>query len=362
VPLSPLRRAPQRLFLNILKSAANPLFRAARRAPVSDRSLIRVRFARARRIDTPSRNLSMNSSREVCWTIAAVAAVTLGAGTDLPQPHDTHQPTHPDERATPAKESKADDRLGDPYALDTCPTTGKKLGTMGDPVVKLYNGREVRFCCPACPAKFEKDQTTNVGIVDEKLIKDQGPLYPLKTSVVTGQDLPAKPHEFVHGNRLIRLGAESEKADFLKDPKKHLVTLDQAVVEQQGKDYALKTCPVSNEAFGGEMGEPVDLVIAGRLVRLCCKACKKGVEKDPAKFVAIVDAALRANKAKPEVKPKRRTVMAAKSTGAADAPLANRSFPNQFLAHKRSVGDRAPSAGSPPTLTRRLQFMIVRFL
>jgi len=210
---------------------------------------------------------------------------------------DANQPKHHDEAAVTAK---ADQRVGDPYALETCPTTGKKLGAMGDPVVKLYDGREVRFCCAGCPEQFEKDQAANLAKIDEKLVKDQVPLYPLKTSLVTGKDLPAKPYEFVYGNRLIRLGAESEKADFLKDPKKHLVMLDKAVVEQQGKDYALKTCPVSKEAFGGDMGEPVDLVIAGRLVRLCCKACKKDVEKDPAKFVAIVDAAQRGNKAKPD--------------------------------------------------------------
>ncbi|MCC6427834.1 MAG: hypothetical protein IT435_13565 [Phycisphaerales bacterium] len=231
-------------------------------------------------------------------TIAPLFVLTFACTAALAQHehHDANQPKHHDDAAAPAK---ADQRVGDPYALDTCPITGKKLGSMGDPVVKLYDSREVRFCCPGCPEKFEKDKVANFTKIDEKIIKDQAPLYPLKTSVVTAKDLPAKPFEFIYGNRLIRLGAEGEKADFLKDPKKYLGTLDKAVVEQQGKDYALKTCPVSKEEFGGDMGEPVDLVIAGRLVRLCCKACKKDVEKDPAKFVAIVDAAQRGNAAKP---------------------------------------------------------------
>lgn len=236
-------------------------------------------------------------------TLASLILLTVAGAAALAQHghQDANQPKHHDEAAAPAK---ADQRVGDPYALDTCPITGKKLGSMGDPVVKLYDSREVRFCCSGCPDKFEKDKVANFTKIDEKIIKDQAPLYPLKTSVVTGKDLPAKSFEFVYGNRLIRLGAEGEKADFLKDPKKYLGTLDKAVVEQQGKDYALKTCPVSKEEFGGDMGEPVDLVIAGRLVRLCCKACKKDVEKDPAKFVAIVDAAQRGNKAKPEANPK----------------------------------------------------------
>ncbi len=33
-----------------------------------------------------------------------------------------------------------------PYTLDTCPVSGEKLGSMGDPSVKMYDGREVRFC------------------------------------------------------------------------------------------------------------------------------------------------------------------------------------------------------------------------
>ena len=174
-------------------------------------------------------------------------------------------------------------------SAESCPISVKKLGSMGDPIVRLYSGREVRFCCPACPEKFEKDRAANLAKLDEKIIADQAPLYPLKTSVVTGKDLPAHPYEFVYGNRLVRLGAESEKAEFLKDPRRYLGDLDKAVIAAQGKDYTLKTCPVSKDELGGEMGKPVDMVVAGRLIRLCCNDCKKELEQDPAKFVAMVD-------------------------------------------------------------------------
>lgn len=219
-----------------------------------------------------------------------VSVVTLiVAGTALAQPaHEKTSEPKKQEQATPEKTSE---RVGDPYPLGTCPITGKKLGTMGDPVVKLYDSREVRFCCPACPDKFEKDKTANLAKIDEKIVKDQGPLYPLTTSLVTAKALPAKPFEFVYGNRLVRLGAESEKAEFLKDPKKYLAALNQAVVERQGAHYALKNCLVSNDELGGDMGKPVDFVVGGRLIRLCCKDCKKDVEADPVKFIALVDAA-----------------------------------------------------------------------
>lgn len=44
-----------------------------------------------------------------------------------------------------------------PYPLSTCIVTDNKLGSMGDPVTKVYNGQEVKFCCAPCIEKFEKD-------------------------------------------------------------------------------------------------------------------------------------------------------------------------------------------------------------
>ena len=243
----------------------------------------------------------MNPNRSTIIGAASAALSLLMLSVAYAQPE--KQPTSgaPGASGAPAiKAAEAVKRVGDPYPLSTCPTTGKKLGAMGDAVTKIYDGREVRFCCPACPPKFEKEQAANLAKIDEKIVKDQATLYPLKTSVVTGKDLPAKPYEFVYGNRLIRLGAESEKADFIKDAVKHVGALDKAVVEQQGKDYVLKSCPVSKEAFGGDMGEAVDVVIANRLIRLCCKSCKKDVEADPAKFIAMVDEARKARGAKPD--------------------------------------------------------------
>jgi hypothetical protein len=217
-----------------------------------------------------------------------------GHGQPAPSKADAPQP----EKKPDADKTGTAKRIGDPYPFATCPITGAKLGTMGDPVVKIYDGREIRFCCSSCPPKFEKDLAAGLVKIDEKIIADQGPLYPLKTSVVTGKELPAKPYELVYGNRLVRLGAESEKTDFLKDPKKHLADLDKAVVQAQGKDYPLKACPVSKEELGGDMGKPVDVVVAGRLVRVCCKDCKKDVEKEPSKFIAMINEARKGNAAK----------------------------------------------------------------
>lgn len=59
--------------------------------------------------------------------------------------------------------------------------------------------------------------------------------------------------------------------------------------------YPLKTCVVSDGKLGG-MGKPVDYVHKpsgqpDRTVIFCCKACIRKFEKDPAKYLAKLDAA-----------------------------------------------------------------------
>ncbi len=61
--------------------------------------------------------------------------------------------------------------------------------------------------------------------------------------------------------------------------------------------YPLTTCLVSGEPLeGGDMGGPVDYIHqeAGkpdRLVRFCCSGCIKKFKKEPAKYLAKLDAA-----------------------------------------------------------------------
>lgn len=59
--------------------------------------------------------------------------------------------------------------------------------------------------------------------------------------------------------------------------------------------YPLTTCIVSGEALG-DMGQPIDYIHkeAGkpdRLVKFCCKMCISSFKKNPAKYLAKLDAA-----------------------------------------------------------------------
>lgn len=53
-----------------------------------------------------------------------------------------------------------------PYPVDWCIVTGEKLGSMGDPVVKTYQGQEVKFCCKYCIEEFEKNQAAFLAKID----------------------------------------------------------------------------------------------------------------------------------------------------------------------------------------------------
>ena len=64
------------------------------------------------------------------------------------------------------------------------------------------------------------------------------------------------------------------------------------------KPYTLKTCVVSGDKLG-EMGDPFVYAYKGREIKFCCKGCLKDFNKDPAKYIKMIDEAeAKAKKAK----------------------------------------------------------------
>lgn len=53
-----------------------------------------------------------------------------------------------------------------------------------------------------------------------------------------------------------------------------------------GSAYPLKTCIVTNDDLGDD---PINITYKGRLVRLCCKSCVKKFNANPEKYVAILN-------------------------------------------------------------------------
>ena len=189
----------------------------------------------------------------------------------------------------------APDVTGDPYLLDTCPVSGQKLGSMGDPVVKTIDGREVRFCCGGCVGRFEANTAKYFTAIDKAIATQQMPFYPLKTCVVSGESLIVKGKDisvnYVYRNRLVRLCCKGCIRELNAEPAGFLKNLDAAVIKAQSADYPLQHCVVLEGSKLGSRGDPVEIVVANRLVKFCCPRCRPKFEQDPAAYLVRLDKA-----------------------------------------------------------------------
>ncbi len=176
-----------------------------------------------------------------------------------------------------------------PYTLDTCPVTGEPLGSMGPPLVREYDGREVRFCCEGCVGDFEADMATHWGEIDARIVTQQLMHSPIGTCIVTDQPLGEHAVNHVHNNRLVRLASPEAVEAFRADPAKHLAALDEAIIAAQLPGYPLDRCLVGGPL--GSMGEPVNFIYMNRLVRFCCANCEPKLVAKPAKYMAKLDSA-----------------------------------------------------------------------
>jgi YHS domain-containing protein len=59
-----------------------------------------------------------------------------------------------------------------PYPLNTCPVSGDKLGEMGAPCVFVYQGQEIKFCCPDCKKDFLKDPQKYLKQIKDEAAKE----------------------------------------------------------------------------------------------------------------------------------------------------------------------------------------------
>jgi hypothetical protein len=183
----------------------------------------------------------------------------------------------------------AKERIGDPYTLDYCPVSGEKLGSMGEaPVHVGDDGREVRFCCGGCKKKYVANAEAMNQTIDEKLIADQESLYPAKTCINSGAELKDGGRSFIVGNRLMKTCCAKCEAKVKADPASYIAKLDKLVIEAQSANYKLGACPVADEALGDS---PVEMVVANRLIKLCCEGCKNKVYENPLAVLEKIDAA-----------------------------------------------------------------------
>ena len=197
--------------------------------------------------------------------------------------------------AAPAIEASADAKVIalqlPTYPLTSCPISKEALdGKMGKPVDLVHEGRLVRLCCKSCIKEFKKDPAVALKAIDEAVIKAQASTYPMKTCPVSGEELSGMgtPFDMVHGTRLVRLCCKDCIKGFQKDPAKAMAQVDAALIAEQKKTYPLTTCLVSGKPIEGE---GFDHLYGTRLARFCCPKCAASFDKEPAKYLAQLDQA-----------------------------------------------------------------------
>ena len=202
----------------------------------------------------------------------------------------TAEPGHSGSEQHDQSANQDAESVGDPYPLTTDPVSGEPL--TADAVAYAHQGRHLRFNTEQTMKLFLQDPAKHLAALDETLIAYQRPHYPLMTCPVSGGELGSmgEPVEIVVGNRLVRLCCAGCEKSVRENPEPVIAKLDAAVVKEQSKNYPLTTCPISGGELGS-MGEPVHYVIANRLVKLCCAGCVATLEKDAAAALKKLDTA-----------------------------------------------------------------------
>ena len=180
------------------------------------------------------------------------------------------------------------------YPLNVCPISKKKLGGMGKSIDLVVDGHLVRLCCKGCIKKAKANPASVVKQIEAAVIAAQKPTYPSDKCAILGKplDRAGTPTDVVLGTRLVRVCCNRCAKAARKDPAKPLKSVNADLIKAQIKTYPVTTCVVSGEALESEeMGPPVNILYGTRLVRLCCKMCKRELDKNPAKFIEKLDKA-----------------------------------------------------------------------
>lgn len=185
----------------------------------------------------------------------------------------------------------------DAYYLRSCAMCPAALGSKGEAIDRTYGDRPLRFCCADCQARFEHDSKAGIARVDAIETADQLAYYPLDVSLIDGKSLGDQPLNFVWGNRLFRARDAAERERILADPATYIRRLDRAVIAAQSPVYGMPDkCPVQGDILPTD--RKIDIVVANRMIRVCCGRCARVVQSRPYQYLGMVeyanrDAALR---------------------------------------------------------------------
>ncbi len=229
-------------------------------------------------------------SQPVLWTGALTSAAGLSACSYDRLPASTSRPSRVPTVQGPAADNSPVEI--DTYYLSTCAQCGGLLGAKGDSPEVVYNARSFRVCSLPCQEAFMRSPVATCERVDTAMIADQSPYYPLAVSLVSGRSLGEPPVEIIWGNRLFRAVDVAERDEILADPAHFVRLLNQAVITVQSPTYGMPDkCPVQGDILPSD--DPIDIVVANRMIRVCCGRCARVVRARPYQYLGMVEYANR---------------------------------------------------------------------
>ncbi len=240
---------------------------------------------------------------------------------------------------------------GDDEALiafqDTCPVTGKKLGSMGDPLKVSVGDKPVFICCAGCETpllenpdeyllKLAPPPDDAVLSVPEQSVIDTGTqqvvyverepglfegvevvlgpraggFYPVISGLAAGDRIAAAGSFLLDAETRLNPAAasayfgasgndggtsntsttQSARSTGKKPAKPSPAALEQInklPPEDRELAIAQAVCPVTDEPLGS-MGPPAKVMVEGEAVFLCCKGCERDVRENPEQVLAKV--------------------------------------------------------------------------
>ncbi len=211
----------------------------------------------------------------------------------------------PSQETSPAPAASTPEREGAPYLLEVCAVRGTPLPSDGGKVFihdgttdQTQKGREFRVCCDRCLGAIRNEPDRYIDKVDELMIADQLGRYPATaTCIVMPEETlpsPTGPEArdckmVVYKNRLVRLCCSRCIRMFKREPARYLAILDAAVIAEARSAGRITTCPIT----GRELSDRATWFVVGdQAVGTCCGGCRRRAEGDPRTTVAKVRTAL----------------------------------------------------------------------
>lgn len=183
----------------------------------------------------------------------------------------------------------ADLGVGDPYPFSRCVIVDTELDKKTELI--MHHGREIRVCCPECVDQFFEDSFQWTDKIDQLIVEQQLPHYPLMRCVVDDEPLGGLgSFNYAFRNRLFRLCSGKCRQKLEKEPAKFFGKLDFAVIEKQKPNYPLTKCVVSGKPLGDDS---YDHVAANLLIRLADSDQIERFNQTPGKYLATLREAVK---------------------------------------------------------------------